>query len=181
MEADTTEQLLTDKGHNSPPVSHSPGGKRSTKRTISWTSFIHILAPPIVSTVRPTPKYPNWTADSCRGRNSSPAHPHIPLPFYLLYVFKTWRYSEKKQEHSRGFSGVRDCNELQLTSQCAFDSSSHWNAFSHMYHQYTLKPTMSPQKKSCLFPKTYLVIIYVGKISIKTPFLIQNYIYHLKG
>lgn len=141
MEANTPLQLLTDTGHNSPPVSHSPGGKRSTKRSISWTSLVHILAPPIVSTVRPTPKYPNWTADSCRGRNSSQTHPHSPIPFYLLYVFKTWRYSEKKWEHSRGFSAVCDCNELQLTSQCVFDSSSNWNAFSRMYHQCTLKPT----------------------------------------
>lgn len=148
MEVDTTEQLLTDKGHNSPPISHSPGGKRSTKTTISWTSLVHILAPPIVSTVRPTPKYPNWTADSCRGRNSSLAHPHIPLPFYLLYVFKTWRYSEKKQEHSRGFSGVCGCNELQLTSQCVFDSSFSLKCFlTYVSSVYPQTYHVTPQKE----------------------------------
>lgn len=176
------EQLLTDTGHNSPLESHLPGAKRSAKKFISWTSLIHILTPPIVSAVIPTPKYPNWKTHSCRGRNSAlTQHPCISLPFYLLNVYKTWRYSEKKQEHSRGFSAVCDRNELHKeTSQCVPDSSSHWDAFSCMYHQYTFNPTMSAHKKSCLFPKTYLVIIYSGKIAMKTPFLIQNYVYHLK-
>lgn len=48
-------------------------------------------------------------------------------------------------------------------------------------HQCILNPTMSPHKKSCLFPQTYLVIIYSGKTAVKTLFLIQNYVYHLKG
>lgn len=75
-----------------------------------FNSLVHIPAPPIVSTIRPTPNYPNWTtADSCRGRNSSLAH---PPPFYLLHVYITWRHAGRKGECSRGSSAVGDCNEL---------------------------------------------------------------------
>lgn len=143
MEANTPEELLIDTGHNSPPVSPSPGGKGSTKKSISWTSLVHILVPPMVSAVV-TSKYPKWTADWCRGRNSSLTHPCISLPFYLLHVNKTWRYSEK-WERSRGFTAVCDCSELSKeTSQCVLFSLRRFLTYVSLLYPQTYHVT--PQK-----------------------------------
>lgn len=58
MEVNIPEQLLTDIGHNSSLVFLLPGEKRSAEKSISWTSLVHILAPPIVSAVNTNSKVP---------------------------------------------------------------------------------------------------------------------------
>lgn len=157
MEANTPEQLLTDIGHNFPLVFHLPGGKRSAEKSISWTSLVHILAPPIVSAVIPTPKYPNWRAHSFgRGNSSLTQHPCISLPFYLLTVYKIWRYSEKKQDPSRGFSAVYDCNELPKLRKILFLlwKKQRWNIPMCLWFFFSLR---------CFF--TYVSSVYWGFLS----------------
>lgn len=202
MEVNIPEQLLTDIGHNSSLVFLSSGENRSAEKSISWTSLVHILAPPIVSAVIPTPKYPNWRAHSFRGRNSSlTPHPCSSLLFYLLNVYKTWRYSEKKQKHSRHFPAVYDCNELPKhpkdeTFQCVFDSSSHWDAFSHIYHQWYLQTSHPiPQRelfisqnlfgnhlfwKNCYQNPLYDSKLYLSLKKIKIKLNFHNTCFHIQ-
>lgn len=171
MEANIPEQLLTDVRQLCTCTPFIWRTKAQLKEQFS--SLVHILAPHIVSTVRPTPNYPNWTtADSSRGRNSCGTFTHTLPPLLslpCLYNMKTCR--EEGGVLQRFFTcGWLQCAVQRNTPTCLWYFSP-LNYFS-MYVsslRLALKLTTSPHKKSCLFPKTYLVLIYAINIAVNPP------------
>lgn len=101
---------------------YKPKLSNSGRRSQLKINLIHVSAPPIIiSTLRSTPGYPNWTTvDSWRGRKSPLAH---PPPVSPLCLYKT----DTHREHREGLQRYFSCGWPQWavqTAQHVFDPSS---------------------------------------------------------